>query len=103
MRWLLILHVVLALGCGDDGGDGAPVVDAAPRPDADPICQQLDSVGGVPDCSVCDDLGAGCDTISVNGSTSRVCDCTGSGCPCGLGCGDLEIAPGVVVGNICIR
>jgi hypothetical protein len=51
---------------------------------------------------VCDALGTGCDTIDKNGQVSKVCDCSAA-CPCGLRCGDVEIAPGVVVGNVCIR
>ena len=101
-RWLAVVMVVVALGCGGDDDDGGGAIDAAPQVDADPSCRQLDSLGGFPDCSVCDGIGSGCDTIDVNGQVSRVCDCTGP-CPCGLRCGDVEIAPGVVVGNICIR
>ena len=101
-RTLLLACALLTLGC--TGGDGDPIerVDAAPRADADPSCQALDSLGGFPDCTVCDALGSGCDTIDVNGQVSRVCDCSAA-CPCGLRCGDVEIAPGVVVGNVCIR
>ena len=98
----IFLVLALLLGCTGGSGDSEDVVDAAPRLDADPVCAGLDSVGGFADCSVCDALGSGCDTIDVNGQVSRVCDCSGP-CPCGLRCGDIEIAPGVVVGNVCIR
>jgi hypothetical protein len=101
MFWALAL--VLALGCtggSDDGGSSR--VDATPPTDADPVCATLDSLGGFPDCSVCEGLGNGCDTIDVSGQVSRVCDCSAP-CPCGLRCGDIEIAPNVVVGNVCIR
>ena len=101
--FIAIVLVGLVTACGDDGGGEDEAIDAAIPVDADPLCTGLDNIGGVPNCSICTDIGRGCDTISVNGSTSMVCDCQGGGCPCGLRCGDLEIAPGVTVGNICIR
>lgn len=96
-KWLA---VALLIACG--GGQSPPPSDAPMAFDVDPVCTSLDNVGGFPDCSVCDELGAGCDTLDINGSVSNVCDCSAP-CPCGLRCGDIEIAPGVVVGNICIR
>jgi hypothetical protein len=98
----IVLLFALLLACTGGKSEKVDVADAAPRVDADPVCAGLDSVGGFSDCSVCDGLGSGCDTIDVNGQVSRVCDCSAP-CPCGLRCGDIEIAPGVVVGNICIR
>jgi len=95
--------LLLAVACGDDDGPSGPRVDAATVVyDADPVCQSTNSYGGFPDCTACNAAGAGCDEIDVNGSTSKVCDCTGP-CPCGLACGDIEIAPGVVVGDVCTR
>jgi hypothetical protein len=102
IRFLVLLTALLMACTGGEGDPDEVVFDAAPRADADPICRDLDSLGGFPDCSVCDGLGSGCDTIDVNGQVSRVCDCTAT-CPCGLRCGDVEIAPNVVVGNVCIR
>jgi hypothetical protein len=105
MKVAVLVGLLLAGGIGcvdDDGGGGGGAIDAAPTFDADPACQGLDSIGGFPDCSVCDALGSGCDTIDVNGNVSQVCDCSAA-CPCGLRCGDYEIAPDIVVGNICIR
>ena len=101
-RLLIITSALLCFGCKGGAGDAEEMFDAAPQVDADPSCQSLDSLGGFPDCSVCDSIESGCDTIDVNGQVSRVCDCSGP-CPCGLRCGDVEIAPGVVVGNVCIR
>lgn len=98
---VLALVALTYLG-GCAGDDDGPLFDAAPQPDADPVCANLDSLGGFPDCSVCDALGTGCDTIDRNGQVSRVCDCTAA-CPCSLRCGDVEIAPGVVVSDVCIR
>lgn len=90
-------------GCaGDDDGPSGPIIDAAPRPDSDPLCVNVNSFGGFPDCTACTAAGTGCDTIDKNGQQSKVCDCTAA-CPCGLHCGDIEIAPGVVVGNVCTR
>jgi hypothetical protein len=101
MRRLLLVGALLA-GCGDDDGPSGPRIDAAPAIDADPACAAANSYGGFPTCTLCDMAGAGCDTIDVNGQVSNVCDCTAQ-CPCGLRCGDIEIAPGVTVGNVCIR
>jgi hypothetical protein len=95
------MALVLLVACTGGPSDPDPI-DATPAVDADPVCRTLDSLGGFPDCSVCDSIGSGCDTIDVSGQVSRVCDCSGP-CPCGLRCGDVEIAPGVVVGNVCIR
>lgn len=95
LAWLLLL----VAACGDDDGPSGPRVDAAPLIDADPVCASANSYGGFPDCSPCS---GGCDEIDVNGSTAKVCDCTGP-CPCGLACGDIEIAPGVIVGDVCTR
>ncbi len=106
MRSRVLALVVLTWlgGCaGDD--DGPPIGafrDAAVTIDADPVCATANSLGGFPTCAVCDSLGAGCDTIDVNGSESKVCDCTAA-CPCGFYCGDIEIAPNVIVGNVCRR
>ena len=105
MRWgvLALVAVTWLAGCtGDDDGPTGPTIDAAPQTNENPACTMLDSRGGFPDCSVCDAIGAGCDTIDVNGQVSRVCDCSAP-CPCGLRCGDIEIAPGIVVGNVCTR
>ncbi len=102
-RWVLgLLLLAWMSGCaGDD--DGPPVrFDAALTIDADPACAAVNSRGGFPDCSVCDAIGAGCDTIDVNGQSSKVCDCSAP-CPCGLRCGDIVIAPGITVGNVCTR
>lgn len=103
-RWcsLAVVGALWLGGCGGDDDGAPPTFDAAPRLDADPVCAQVDSLGGFPDCTVCDELGAGCDTIDVDGQVSMVCDCSAP-CPCGLRCGDVEIAPDVVVGNVCIR
>jgi hypothetical protein len=99
LRPALYSLLVLA-GC--TGGDGDPQIDAAPQVDADPQCSQVDSRGGFPDCTVCEAGGNGCDTVDVNGQSSRFCDCSAS-CPCGLRCGQIEIGPGVVVSDICVR
>ena len=104
MRWGLALLVATCLGAcaGDDDGPTGPRIDAAPAADADPVCAGANSYGGFATCALCDSIGAGCDTIDKNGQVFRVCDCTAP-CPCGFHCGDIEIAPGVVVGNVCIR
>jgi hypothetical protein len=102
MRLLAIFFALLVTACTGGKGDPEVSVDAAPTLDADPSCQVLDSVGGFPDCALCDEIGSGCDTIDVSGQVSRVCDCSAP-CPCELRCGDIEIAPGVVVGNVCVR
>jgi hypothetical protein len=103
-RWgaLVVVVMVCAAACaGDDDGPSLPRIDAATI-DADPACIAVNSSGGFPDCSVCDAIGAGCDTIDKNGQVFKVCDCTAP-CPCGLSCGDIVIAPGVTVGNVCTR
>jgi len=104
-RWgAVVIAMAMSLGgcAGDDDGPSGPFIDAAPQPDADPLCANVNSYGGFPDCSACTAAGTGCDTIDKNGSQSKVCDCTGS-CPCGLHCGSIEIAPGVVVSDVCTR
>jgi hypothetical protein len=103
MRWgvLAVAAGMCFGGCNDDDG-GPPRVDAAPLADADPLCAGANSIGGFSDCTVCTAAGTGCDTIDVSGQSSKVCDCTAA-CPCGLHCGDITIAPGVVVSNVCIR
>jgi len=103
---LVLLALLAVAGCGDDGGGdgGNQTVDAAPGIDGSGSCAGLDSVGGFDDCSVCEGAGRGCDTLDVQGTTSRLCDCErSSDCPCGLTCGRLEVADGVYVSSVCVR
>jgi hypothetical protein len=74
-------------GAGGAGGSG------------DPACAQATARGFFPDCSLC---GMDCDTIDDGSGTYKACGCSG-GCPCGLRCGSYEIAPNVVVSDICVR
>ena len=74
---------------GAGGAGGAP----------DPRCAQANPRGFFPDCSLC---GPDCDIIDDGTATYRACGCNG-GCPCGLRCGSYEIAPNVVVSDICVR
>ena len=103
---LIVLPILGSCG-GDDSGDRDPMVtiDASvDAPDADINCTGLNSVGGFADCSVCEAAGRGCDTLDVDGTTMQLCDCqSSSDCPCGLGCGRLEVAPGVYVSSICTQ
>ncbi|MDH5672637.1 MAG: hypothetical protein OEZ06_10840 [Myxococcales bacterium] len=73
---------------------------ATGRAGPDPSCDAVDSDGFFSDCSTC--ASGDCDTISVGSRTRYACGCSG-GCPCGLGCGSYDIAPGISVGNICRR
>jgi hypothetical protein len=78
-----------SVGAGGGGSTGAP----------DPACAKANARGFFPDCSLC---GTDCDTINDGSGSYRACGCS-SGCPCGLHCGSYQIAPGVVVNDICIR
>jgi len=102
---LFVLVSLLAVSsCGDDGSTVTPTVDATPGIDGSGSCMGLDSIGGFDDCSVCDGVGRGCDTLDVQGTTTHVCDCErSSDCPCGLTCGRLQVADGVYVSSICVR
>jgi hypothetical protein len=77
-------------GTGGAGGSGGA---------SDPGCAQATARGFFPDCSLC---GSDCDTIDDATGTHKACGCTG-GCPCGLHCGSYEIAPNVIVSDICVR
>src|SRR5262249_12530145 len=79
-----------AAGAGGAGGTGGGL---------DPGCARANRNGFFPDCSLC---GTDCDTIDDGTGTYSACGCS-SGCPCGLHCGSYQIAPGVVVGGICVR
>lgn len=100
-RVLVVWIVCTIAACGGDDGPSRQI-DAAPTIDANPACAAANSYGGFPDCTVCTAAGTGCDTIDVNGQTSKVCDCSGV-CPCGFHCGSIEIAPGIFTDNECIR
>lgn len=65
----------------------------------DPVCEAADSNGFF---SSCDPCGDDCDSIDAPNASGFACGCSG-GCPCGFSCGSYEIAPNVVVGNICVR
>jgi hypothetical protein len=105
------LAILVLVACGDDGGkevDAGSVSDAGGAdggavPDTgttDPACADADSRGLFSSCDPCVD--GDCDTIDVSGSVRYACGCTG-GCPCGLACGSITIAPGISVGDVCVR
>ncbi len=66
-----------------------------------PACTGIDGDGFFASCASC---GEDCDSISTPNGTRSACGCSSSAdCPCGLRCGDYEIAPNVTVGGICVR
>lgn len=78
-----------------DGGTCAP--------GENPACVGMDSDGFFDSCDNCLDP-TNCDTITTNAGSRSACGCSSSAdCPCGLQCGNYEIAPGIVVGGVCVR
>ena len=120
MTWVALVLLVCGVsvvGCSSGGGnaDGSGGIggDSSQSSDGNaggsggsagaggvaPGCAAATGKGFFPDCSLC---GADCDTIDDGTGTHKACGCTG-GCPCGLRCGSYQIAPNVVVSNICVR
>ncbi len=76
----------------DAGTSDASAMDAA----TDPRCADAPD-GLFQELPPCEDYG----TLSFNGDTSYVCNCSGASCPCGFECGSIDLTTGGTVSGVC--